>query len=91
MNQAFSNQVDSLIDSSISISKHNGQRLFARRIELSSLDRQRVSTALIEKCVSECQRRNIRCDYNAHMGAFNLQIQLDTVAMNQAQAAAYLR
>ena len=91
MNQAFSNQVDSLIDSSISINKSNGQRKFARRIELSSLDRQRVSPALIEKCVGECQRRNIRCEYNDHMGAFNLQIELDTVSMSRTQALAYVR
>ena len=90
MNTAFSSQINSLIDSSISINKINGQRMFARRIELSALDRSRATSKLIEECVSECQRRNIRCDYNTHHGAFNLQIDVDKVSLTRAQAAAYV-
>lgn len=91
MNKAFTEQVDSLIDSSISIHRMNGQKLFARRIELSSLGHVRASSKLVEDCVKDCERRNIRCNYNEHTHAFNLQIPLEQVAMNQTQAVKFNR
>lgn len=89
MRDSFQEQLNDLIDSSISIHSHIGQTTFNRLIDLESLGRERITQQLIDGCLGAAQRRNVEIEFCPDFREFALKIDIHLVMMSYSQAKAF--
>lgn len=88
MKDLYIEQLDSLIESSISIYKQNGQTAFNRMIQVPDTDR--VTPDLIERVKKTGERMNIEIEFSEATRSFHMVIDVHRARLTLTQAKALI-